>query len=97
MIGTLGSNRLYTVGRVVKVVDLMRWRFAPRGFDSLRISMQNSSQIQSARGDVSLRVYEHVEASLFGVHRTVNRLPCRSPCHKPGRGAISRDPVHASP
>ena len=41
--GTFGSNRLYTVGRVVKVEDLMRWRFAPRGFDSLRISMQNSS------------------------------------------------------
>jgi len=26
-----------------RVEDLMRWRFAPRGFDSLRISMQNSS------------------------------------------------------
>ena len=58
MIGTFGTNRIYTVGRVVKVEDLnhsadrvytvgrvvkvedlMRFeRFAPRGFDSLRIS-----------------------------------------------------------
>ena len=37
--GTFGTNRIYTVGRVVKVEDLMRFeRFAPRGFDSLRIS-----------------------------------------------------------
>jgi len=43
VMGTFGSNRIYTVGRVVKVEDLMRWRFAPRGFDSLRISMENSS------------------------------------------------------
>jgi len=42
--GTFGFNRIYTVGRVVKVEDLMRFeRFASRGFDSLRISMQNSS------------------------------------------------------
>jgi len=45
VIGTFDSNRIYTVGRVVKVEDLMRWRFAPRGFDSLRISMQNSHVI----------------------------------------------------
>jgi len=43
VMGTFGSNHIYTVGRVVKVEDLMRWRFPPRGFDSLRISMQNSS------------------------------------------------------
>jgi hypothetical protein len=43
VMGTFGSNRIYTVGRVVKVEDLMRWRFAPRGFDSLRMSMENSS------------------------------------------------------
>jgi len=42
--GTFGINRIYTVGRVVKVEDLMRFeRFAPRGFDSLRISNANSS------------------------------------------------------
>jgi len=41
---TFGSNRMYTVGRVVQVEDLMKWRFAPRGFDFLRISMQNSSK-----------------------------------------------------
>jgi len=44
---TFGTNRIYTVGRVVKVEDLMRGRLAPRGFDSLRISIPNSSQIQS--------------------------------------------------
>ena len=37
--GTFGTNRIYTVGRVVKVEDLKRFeRFAPCGFDSLRIS-----------------------------------------------------------
>jgi len=37
--GTFGTNRIYTVGQVVKIEDLMRFeRFAPRGFDSLRIS-----------------------------------------------------------
>ena len=51
MIGTFGSNRLYTVGRVVQVEDLMRWRFGPRGFDSLRISMQNSSQFLVPGGE----------------------------------------------
>ena len=45
VMGTFSSNRIYTVGRVVKVEDLMRFeRFAPRGFDSLRISMQNSTR-----------------------------------------------------
>jgi len=39
VMGTFGTNRIYTVGRVVKVKDLMRFeRFAPREFDSLRIS-----------------------------------------------------------
>jgi len=51
--GTFGTNLIYTVGRVVKVEDLMRFeRFAPRGFDSLRIS--NVKFIASLRGSIYL-------------------------------------------
>ena len=53
---------------MVKVEDLMRFeRFAPRGFDSLRISNAKIHHKFSPLGDVSLRVCEHVGASLFVV------------------------------
>jgi len=30
--GTFGTNRIYSVGRMVKVADCMRWGFAPARF-----------------------------------------------------------------
>ena len=47
--GTFGTNRIYSVGRMVKVADRMRSGFVPRGFDSLRISMQNSLRISNTK------------------------------------------------
>ena len=38
VMGTFGTNRIYSVGRMVKVADRMRWGLFPRGFDSLLIS-----------------------------------------------------------
>ena len=60
----------------------------PLGFECLRISTQNPSQIQSPRGDVSLRVYERVGASVLWCPSH----GCTTDCH-----AGPLDSVHADP
>jgi len=60
----------------------------PLGFECLRISTQNSSQIQSPRGDVSLRIYERVGAPILWCPPH----SCTTDCH-----AGPLDSVHAGP
>ena len=63
--GTFGTNRMYTVGRVVKVEDLMRFeRFAPRGFDSLRISNAKFISLH-AHVHVSMYVYVYLLVCVY--------------------------------
>jgi len=50
-----GTNRIYASGRVVRAEE--RQRIAPRGLESLRISMQYSSRILVTRGEF---VWEHL-------------------------------------
>ena len=67
VMGTFGINRIYSVGRMVKVADRMRWGFAPA---RVRFPPYLKCKIHhkfSPLGDVSLRVCEHVGASLFVV------------------------------
>jgi len=72
VMGTFGTNRIYTVGRVVRVWHHRRLEFLPRGFDSLRISMQNSSQSHSpGRGRESASLWTRGSISVCGVYRTV--------------------------
>ena len=85
--GTFGTNRIYSVGRMVKVKDRMRWGFAPAWVRfPLYLKCKNHYKF-SPLGDVSLRVCEHVGASLFVVKphsRTADRAITRqvsSPCN----------------
>ena len=75
VIGTFGSNRIYTVGRVVKVEDLMRWRFAARGFDSLRISMQDSSPL-SSYVSLLLSTWTFAKVSFSSIHSANTVMDC---------------------
>jgi len=58
VMGTFGTNRIYSVGRMVKVADRMRWGFAPSRVGSIPsvTQMQNSSQFQP-RGEFA---WEHL-------------------------------------
>jgi len=46
---TFSTNRIYSVGRMVKVAERMRSGFVPRGFDSIRISNAKFITISAER------------------------------------------------
>ena len=70
--GTFGTNRIYTVGRVVKVEDLLRFeRVAPRGFDSLRISNAKFINIKLQYVRISK---SEVRAAFLQIYGTLNLL-----------------------
>jgi len=66
--GTFGINRIYSVGRMVKVADRMRWGFAPAWVRSppyLKSKLHhNFSREASLRGSVCgcMCVYTHTHA-----------------------------------
>jgi len=65
--GAFGTNRIYSVGRMVKVADRMRWGFAPAQVRFPPYFKRKIHHKFSPLGDVSLRVREHVGESLFVV------------------------------
>ena len=65
--GTFGTNRIYTVGRVVKGVDRMRSGFVPARVRFPPYLKSKNHHKFNPLEDVSLRVCEHVGASLFVV------------------------------
>jgi len=72
VMGTFCTNRISRLAQWLWSETIRDWSFLPRGFDSLRISTQNSSQIQSpGRGCESASLWTRGSISVCGVHRTV--------------------------
>jgi len=80
--GTFSTNRTTRLAEWLGSETIRDWSFLAHGFDSLRISIQNSSQIQSpGRGCKSASCISH---------------SCTAECNA-GPESLTRDPVHAGP
>ena len=83
--GTLGINCIYSVGRVVRQGAVRDRGLLPRGFDSLRISMQNSSQFlvlggESAWEHFPVHVVQESQPGMVVSERRNSKIPT------PGQG-----------